>query len=225
MAPEQLRTQKGGVGAGADVYALGSILYELLTGRPPFDAPTAAGTLAGLLNEEPLSPVQLRPKLPQELATICLKCLEKSPGTRYASASELAEDLRRFQTGEPIQAHPVNGLGKTLRWCRRRPLVAGLSAVSMGLALTLVITVVRYNARLKEALTQAQATTEDQREQIIQLNIHIGTGPRGRAGRGSSLYRGAAVGRTPSRARGRSSGENRQSTEEMSPARWVERTE
>jgi serine/threonine protein kinase/WD40 repeat protein len=174
MAPEQVRNMKGGVGRGADIYALGSILYEMLTGRPPFDAENPADTFQQLLNDEPLSPSRLRPKLPRNLVTICLKCLEKSPRQRYASAWKLAEDLRRFQAGETIEARPVRLLGRGWRWCRRRPLVAALIALSAGMTLALIVTAVIYDFRLSDALAKAEAKGEEERQLIVQLNVRIG---------------------------------------------------
>ena len=174
MAPEQVRNLQGGVGRAADVYALGSILYEMLTGRPPFDAESLADTFDQLLHDEPLSPSRLRPKLPRDLATVCLKCLEKSPHRRYASALHLAEDLRRCQAGEPIEARPVGPLGRALRWCRRRPLVSALIALSAVMTLALIVTAVVYDVRLSDALAKAEGIGEDERQQIVRLNVRIG---------------------------------------------------
>jgi WD40 repeat protein len=170
MAPEQAQSQRD-VGPAVDIYALGSILYEMLTGRPPFDGVNAAETIDQLLRDEPLPPSRLRGGLPRDVDAICLKCLEKSPGRRYASAQELAEELRRFQAGEPIRARPAGALEQAYRWCRRRPLFASLAALSSALAVALVLTVIVYEVRLAAAL---QAENDEQRQEIIQLNVAIG---------------------------------------------------
>src|SRR5439155_27170790 len=121
MAPEQAEGRSRQISPATHVYALGAILYEMLTGRPPFRAETPLETLLQVQAVEPVPPSRLRPKLPRDLATICLKCLEKEPERRYASAAALAEDLRHFQAGKPITARPAGTLERTWRWCRRNP--------------------------------------------------------------------------------------------------------
>jgi WD40 repeat protein len=136
MAPEQAAGTSALIGPATDVYGLGSILYELLTGRPPFKAETAVQTLLQVQFADPVSPSQLQPHLPRDLVTICLRCLQKEPRQRYPSALGLAEDLRRFLDGRPILARPVGVLARAVKWARRRPAVAALGA---GICLTLAL--------------------------------------------------------------------------------------
>jgi formylglycine-generating enzyme required for sulfatase activity len=127
MAPEQAAGKVRDTGPAADVYGLGALLYECLTGRPPFEGPQHV-ILVNVLNDEPVPPSRLAAKVPADLGTICLKCLSKEPARRYASAEELANDLRRFRAGEPIRARPVGAVERAVKWVRRHAAVSALAA-------------------------------------------------------------------------------------------------
>jgi TRAP transporter TAXI family solute receptor len=132
MSPEQASGDWDKVGAASDIYSLGAMLYELLTGRPPFRAESPTETVLQVLSEEPTSPRRLNPKVPRDLETIALKCLEKDPARRYPTALALAEDLGRFLEGEPIRAKPVGILARSLHFVRGIPLVAVLTGREMA---------------------------------------------------------------------------------------------
>ena len=128
MAPEQAFGKPGSIGPAADIYSLGAVLYEMITGRPPFRAETPRETERQLLTEEPVLPRRLNASVPRDLETICLKCLRRNPRNRYESGDALAADLRRFRRGEPITARPVSFPERSGKWVRRHPtLVAALS--------------------------------------------------------------------------------------------------
>jgi tetratricopeptide (TPR) repeat protein len=126
MAPEQARGKRADIGPAGDIHALGVILYEMLTGRPPFVGVSKFDTLLQVMNDPPVPPRRVRRSVPRDLQTICLKCLEKDAARRYATAELLAEDLRRFLDGRPILARPVGSVGRLTRWCRRQPVIASL---------------------------------------------------------------------------------------------------
>lgn len=139
MAPEQASGNTKSVGPGADIFALGAILYDMLTGRPPFKGSTLADTLQMVQDADPVAVVRLQPKTPRDLETICLKCLQKEPEKRYSSAQALADDLRRFLNGEPVQARPTPIWERGWKWAKRRPALAALYGVSAAAVLLLMV--------------------------------------------------------------------------------------
>jgi hypothetical protein len=156
MAPEQASGKNQAVGPATDVWALGAILYELLTGRPPIQAATAMETLLQVLREEPVSPRRLQPKVPHDLETICLKCLRKAPAHRYATAAALAEDLRCFQAGEPIQAQ------RPPWWRSRRVRRAGVVLAALAAACLLGWAAVKWGMNLRGPQSEATPLTLDE---------------------------------------------------------------
>ncbi len=157
MAPEQARGESQTVGPAADQYALGAILYDLLTGRPPFQGTSVLDTLEMVRSKEPVAPSQLQPKTPRDLETICLKCLEKDVARRYPDVQALAEDLRRYSAGETILARPVSAAERLWRWCKRNQRVAFLTAAVALLALIVTFGSVIAAVRLSRANAVAEA--------------------------------------------------------------------
>jgi WD40 repeat protein len=186
MAPEQAAARKD-LGPECDVYSLGAILYELLTGRPPFRGETALATLSLVAEQDPVPPRLLNPKVDIDLETICLKCLEKEPARRYRSAQALAEDLRRYQDGEPITARRLGAFGRGVKWCRRKPAAAALLAVSLlaGLGLFVILLLFgitehdlraqaeREHARAVEARNQARERADKMRRLLYLAQFHL----------------------------------------------------
>jgi len=156
MAPEQATGVTKTIGPACDVYALGAILYELLTGRPPFYDPDPVETILQVISDEPVSVHRLAPSTPRDLATICHKCLEKPPKKRYASAGEFADDLERFLSDQPILARPTPSWERVVKWVKRRPAVAGM----IGVVIVALVTIFSYhlwkNRQLSIALKETQ---------------------------------------------------------------------
>lgn len=184
MPPEQAGT-KVRAGRHSDVYSLGGILFYLITGRPPFLGETVVQTLEQVRGAEPLSPRLLNPAVPPDLATVCLKCLEKDPARRYATAQDLAGDLTRFLADEPIRARPVGRPEKVWRWCRRRPGLASALAAAAVLLLVVAIgspiaafNIRRENQRAEQAVGQLS-------ENLYAADIHLAS----QAVRGHSIPR------------------------------------
>jgi WD40 repeat protein len=159
MAPEQAQGRQP-LTTAADVYALGAILFELLTGRPPFRADTPLATVLQVIQQEPPRPRAVNPRADRDLETVCLKCLDKEPARRYGSAEALADDLGRWLRGEPIQARPAGSLERAWKWARRRPALAALGLTVLLAAAALLGLGVFYNARLQLALDEVEQQKE-----------------------------------------------------------------
>jgi WD40 repeat protein/tRNA A-37 threonylcarbamoyl transferase component Bud32 len=162
MSPEQAEGDSRHIGPASDIYGLGALLFALLTGRPPFQAATPLETMRHVLSMEPPRPRALNPSVPRDLETICLKCLEKSPGKRYATAAALADDIDRYLNDRPIQARPAGTIEKAFRWYRRRPVIGTMATV---LALLLVAVPVLLAGLWQEADARAQVEAAGHQEE------------------------------------------------------------
>jgi WD40 repeat protein/serine/threonine protein kinase len=151
MAPEQAGGKFGPIGPAVDIYALGAILYEIVTGRPPFRGETSLETVQKVLVDDPPSLLRLQPRLPRDLATICMNCLHKDPAWRYATAQALADDLRRFLDGKPILARRAGPAERLAKWAKRRPAVAALGALSAFAVVVLAVSAVVVNRERESA--------------------------------------------------------------------------
>jgi WD40 repeat protein len=175
MAPEQANGQQQRIGPATDVYALGAILYELLTGRAPFSGATDLETLRRVAAEEPTRPRRLRAAIPRDLETICLKCLEKEPGRRYARAADLANDLGRFLSGEPVRARRAGPLERTWKWARRRPAVAVSCSAVILVVLGSVAGGIWHSLRLRDVEAKADQVRAHlgERERLIRQERYV----------------------------------------------------
>jgi WD40 repeat protein/serine/threonine protein kinase len=160
ISPEQASGRKD-IGPATDVYSLGAILYELLTGRPPFRGESSMDTMMQVMTEEPVPPRRLQSKVPADLETICLKCLQKEPHKRYPNAEVLADDLKRFLAGEPIQARPIGVYGRTVKFARRRPALAALAVLGVVTVVSVLAVSLYYNAELTKANKKEQDRAQD----------------------------------------------------------------
>jgi WD40 repeat protein len=165
MPPEQAGGERGAVGPPADVYSLGATLYALVTGRPPFQAASAMDTVLMVISDEPVPPRRLNVSVPVDLETICLKCLQKDPAKRYATAFDFAADLRRFLAGEPIVARPVTALERAAKWLLRRPAMAALLGVLALAVATVFMVSLYYSLRLRDSNMRLNSALGIAREQ------------------------------------------------------------
>jgi tRNA A-37 threonylcarbamoyl transferase component Bud32 len=156
MAPEQAEGKSRDVGPAADVYALGAVLYEMLTGRPPFRADSALETMRQVVRDDPVPPSRLQPRTPRDLETICLKCLHKEPRRRYSGAGDLADDLACFLAGKPTRARPAPAWERAAMWARRRPTAAALLAACAAAAAALLALWFGFTIRLQDAKDAAE---------------------------------------------------------------------
>ena len=169
MSPEQARGERRAIGPGTDIYALGAILYEMLTGRPPFRGATSSETIHLVVTQEPLAPSRLQPRVPRDLETICLKCLRKEPEDRYHSACQLADDLDRFLAGKPIHARRTPAWERAAKWARRKPALATIVFVSAVSAVLLAGAAERSRADAQAESRRQQKIDDEMRQETAEV--------------------------------------------------------
>jgi WD40 repeat protein len=173
MAPEQARGRPHDVDVRTDVYALGALLYELLTSRRVIQGDSIADTIRRVISDDPSAPRAIRPEIPRDLEAICLKCLEKPPANRYGTARELADDLARFERGEPTVARPVTRVEAFCKWSRRHPALAGLIAVCILSMITFFALLLWSNRAISTALKQAQHREAEARQYAYTADMQL----------------------------------------------------
>lgn len=207
MAPEQVRG--GPLGSAVDVYGLGALLFELLTGRPPFVGTSATDVMNQIVGDDAPSARRLVPSVPRDLAVIAAKCLEKKPGLRYATARDLADDLDRYHAGLPITARPLGVPGRAARWMRRNPVPAAfLLLTTLGCAVTgtLAVELARAGTEERKARAEAEAATAEATRQRLVAEAATAEAERARAAADREAATARAERRSADEARARAEG-------------------
>lgn len=173
MPPEQAKGESERVGPRSDIYSTGAILYELVTGHPPFRAATPFETIRQVIDTDPISPRMVNPSVPKDLETICLKCLQKEPANRYQTSQELADELGRFLRGEPIIARPIGRIARIWRWCQRNPVPATAIAASVLFLMIAVISSTVGLVQTRRALAVSEASFRAQMSAVNDLMTRV----------------------------------------------------